>query len=102
MIEIEIETNYIPLIKMPYDDFPEGVTKRDISPIEVRGLSPESVATAIFAFTTGVTGKVLASWIYDKLKKHKDKAYLKIDRKEVTIDEANIIRIIEEKIEIKK
>ena len=99
-MEIEIETNFIPMI-LADEDLPNGVTKRVIPRIEKRDFS-EPVASAIFILASGVTAKVLGSWIYDKLVKHKERTYLKIDRKEVTIDKANIIRIIEEKIEIKK
>lgn len=101
-MEIEIETNFIPLI-LAYEDMPPGVTKKIILCSEMRNGISEGIAIAIFSFGTGVTASLFASWIYDKLKKHKDhKIYLKINRKEITIDKTDIIRVIEEITEIKK
>ncbi len=99
-MEILIETNYIPLIRA-YDP-PNGITKRVIPVIEKRDGFSESVASAVFIIGTGVTAQILGRWIYETLIKHKDKCYIKIEHEEVTIDEANIIRVIKDKIEIKK
>ena len=57
----------------------------------------------MFSFTAGVTGKVLASWIYDKIKRFKDKLglILKINEREVTkISEEKLIIVIEREIEL--
>ncbi len=99
-MEIKIETNFIPLI-LAYDP-PDGITKRVIPTLERRDGISESIASAVFIIGSGALAQILGAWIYDKLKQHKDRAYIKIEHEEVTIDEANIIRVIKSKIEIKK
>jgi hypothetical protein len=99
-MEILIETNYIPLI-YAYDP-PNGITKRVIPTIEKRGGFSESIAAAVFIIGTGVSVQILGRWIYESLIKYKDKYYIKIEHEEVTIDEANIIQVIKNKIEIRK
>jgi len=99
-MEIEIETNFIPLI-LAYD-LPDDITKRITPTLEKRDGISEPIASAVFIIGAGASAQILGMWLYDKLKKHKDRAYIKIEHEEVTIDEANIIRVIKSKIEIKK
>ena len=99
-MQIQLETNYIPLIRA-FDDLPDGVSKKIISTIEQRDSYMDPLAAAIFTFANGVAASLFASWIYNKLKGHPG-TKIKINRKEVSINEANIVKIIMEEIEIEK
>lgn len=101
-MEIRIETNYIPLI-LTSEDLPTGIQKRIIPTIEYRGLDYESLAIGVFSFAAGVSGKVLASWIYDRIKKVKDKPGLKLkinEREITTISKEEITKVIEREIDV--
>ncbi len=101
-MEIKIETNYIPLIRTS-EDLPTGIQKRIIPTIEYRGLEYESLAIGVFSFVAGVSGKVLAAWIYDRIKKVKDKPGLKLkinEREITTISEEEITKVIEREIDL--
>jgi len=78
-MQIEVETNFIPLI-LAYDP-PDGITKRVVPIFEKRGGISEPIVSAVFIISTEATAQILGSWIYDKIKKRKDKAYLKIERR---------------------
>ena len=97
---MQLETNYIPLIR-GFDDLPDGVSKKIISTIEQRNSYAEPLVVAIFSFANGVAASLFASWIYNKVKGHPD-TKIKINRKAVSINEANIVKIIMEEIEIEK
>lgn len=104
-MEIKIETNYIPLLRA-YDDYPEGFNLKLLPSIERRDAWVTDIVTGLFTFSVSISGSILASWIYDKLKRvktNRDKLYLKINEKEVqnfTKDE--IKKIVEREIEIHK
>ncbi len=101
-MEIKVETNYTPLVH-GNEGLPVGIKKRVIPTIEYRSIDSESIAIAVFSFTAVVTGKVLASWIYDKIKRFKDKPdlILKINEREVTkISEEELTIVIEREIEL--
>ena len=66
-MNIEIETNYIPLI-LAFDDLPEGVSKKILPSTERRGIGYESIAIGIFSFVSGVSASIFANWLYDKIK----------------------------------
>ena len=48
-----------------------------------------------------VATNLVASWLYDKLKKHGTKT-VSIDRQEIVVDRGQIERVIREKIEIRE
>jgi hypothetical protein len=101
-MEIKTETNYIPLI-LTSEDLPTGIQKRIIPTAEYRGLDYESLAIGVFSFAAGVIGKVLAYWIYDQIKKVKDKPglKLKINEREITrISKEEITKVIEREINL--
>lgn len=97
-MKIEIETNFLPLIYAT-DDLPKGIHKTIIPIREKRDVGIGSVAIGIFSFVSGVSASVFANWIYDKIK-NKPQARIKINRKEITINKASIVKVITEAIEI--
>lgn len=103
-MNIEIETNFIPLL-LVYNDLPDGITKRIIPSVERRDIFSEPTAVAIFTIAAGAVGgtvaNVFGSWIYDKIK-NKHQAKIKINRREVTIEKSEIIKVLSEEIEIEK
>ncbi len=103
-MNIEIETNFIPLV-LAYDDFPEGVRLVRQPFIERRGLDYESIAKGILTFSSGIAASVIASWIYEKIKRVKDdkRFFLKINNKIVRkITKEGISETIEREINITK
>jgi hypothetical protein len=50
----------------------------------------------------GVALNVVSSYIYDKLKDHKGKIDIQINRRSVEMTEAGITRVLEEEFKIKK
>jgi hypothetical protein len=104
-MEIKIETNYIPLLRA-YDDYPEGFDLKLLPSIEHRDAGFSDIVAGLFSFSVGVSGSILASWIYDKLKRvktNRDKLILKINEKEVqNITKDEITKIVEREIEIYK
>lgn len=79
------------------DDAPKGVS---VSPKLIpagKGLGSTEPLNMIIYFALGVSSQVIASWLYDKLKKCSSNK-ITIDRKEIILDEGEITRIIEEKI----
>jgi hypothetical protein len=99
-MDILIETNFVPLIFST--NLPEGITIGVTYNFSKRDSVSESIATAVFIIGSGATAQVLGSWIYEQLKKYKDKTYIKIEHEEVSIDKSEIIRVVRSKIEIKK
>lgn len=104
-MEIKIETTFIPLI-LASDDFPEGVqiTRRQPE-IERRNADYSAIATGILTFASSVSASIVAAWIYDKIKKAKDKPGFQIKINEKTVrqfDENSITEIIEREIEISR
>lgn len=83
-------------------DPPPGITKRILPGYERRDISFEPVARMILTFGQDVSVAVIAGWILNKLLKHRDKTYIKIDHKEVSLDQGEIERVIHTVIEIKK
>ncbi|MFA6412499.1 MAG: hypothetical protein WCW53_07355 [Syntrophales bacterium] len=104
-MEIKIETTFIPLI-LAYDDFPEGVQIIRHQPaMERRNVDYSALATGILIFASNVSAGILAAWIYDKIKRVKDKPsfLIKINDKTVhQLDEKSITEIIEREIEISR
>ena len=103
-MQIKIETTYIPLI-LAYDDLPNGVELIRQPVMERRDINYTSVAVGILSFASGVSASLVASWIYDKVKKIKDKPEfsIKINEKEVRqVDLNSITETIEREIQISK
>jgi len=99
-----IETNYIPLI-LAYDDLPEGVELIRKPVIERRDINYIPVAVGILSFASGVSASLVASWIYEKIKKIKDKPDFLIKINETKIRQVNLNSLtetIEKEIQISK
>ena len=67
-MELKITTNFIPLI-LAYDDLPNGVQLIRQPVMERRDISYSSIAVGILSFASGVSASLVASWIYEKIKK---------------------------------
>lgn len=61
---------------------------------------PEIIEFTI-SFGTGVASEFIVSWIYDKLKGKKVEKIM-VDRKEVQLKKGEIMKVIEERMEINK
>jgi hypothetical protein len=103
-MKIKLETTYIPLI-LAYDDLPDGVELVRQPVMERRDIEYTSVAVGILSFASGVSASLVASWIYEKIKKIKDKPdfLIKINEKEVRhVDLDSLTETIEREIQISK
>lgn len=103
-MEIQIETNYTPLI-VAYDDLPDGVKLLRKTVMERRDIATASLAIGILSFTSGVSASLVASWIYDNIKNIKEKPefVIKINHKEVHhFDISSLTETIEREIKISK
>ena len=103
-MKIKLETTYIPLI-LAYDDLPDGVELVRQPVMERRDIEYTSVAVGILSFASGVSASLVASWIYEKIKKIKDKPdfLIKINEKEVRqVDLDSLTETIEREIHISK
>jgi len=101
-MEIRIETTFIPLI-LAYNDLPEGVTLIRQPVMERRDAGYIAAATGILTFTSSISASVIAAWIYDKIKRVKDRPEFSIKINETvlrTIDEESITETIQREIEI--
>jgi hypothetical protein len=64
-----------------------------------------AIATGILTFASGVSASIIGAWIYDKIRKAKDKPEfsIKINERIVRqIDENSIIEAIQREIDISK
>ena len=103
-MEFKITTNFIPLI-LAYDDLPDGVELIRQPVMERRDISYESIAVGVLSFASGVSASLVASWIYEKIKKVKEKPdfKIKINEKEIRkFDLKTISETIEKEITISK
>jgi hypothetical protein len=101
-MEIRIDTSFIPLI-FAYDDLPEGLKLVPQPMEERRDANYVPVATGVLTLASGVAASIIAAWIYDKIKKVKDKPqfWIRINEKTVRqIDENSITEMIEREIEL--
>lgn len=97
-MKITVETNFPE--KIISDELPEGVQMTLPMPDSTRDpSSAEQLFTVIYTFSSSIAASLFASWLYDKLK-NRPNLRLKINRKEVTIDKENIVKVITEEIEI--
>jgi hypothetical protein len=92
---IEIETPDLPVAFNMKVDAPEGVTVF-VPPIMMkRSDGAEGIATIILTLTGSVVTSAIGSWLYDKLKAGRSRT-VKINRREIEIENGEITRIIEE------
>jgi len=103
-MEITSETTFLPLI-LAYDDLPAGVKLIRQPAVERRSADYSAIVTGVLTFSSSVSASIVAAWIYDKIKKVKDKPEfrIKINEKIVhQIDENSITEMIQREIEITK
>lgn len=103
-MEIKIETTFVPLI-LAYDDLPKGVALIRQPVMERRDADYLAVATGVLNFASGISAGIIGAWIYDKIKKAKDKPkfWIKINEKMVRqIDENSITEMVQREIEISR
>lgn len=100
-MHVTIETNFTPIFFVHDNDLPEGVSKQTIPSKTQRDIGHEPIAIGIFYFANSVAINLFSAWLYDKIK-DKPHTKIKINRKEVSIDESEITKIITEKIEIEQ
>jgi hypothetical protein len=80
---------------------PGGATITLLPMVEQRSLTLDAAPSMEMILTIGGTVAVnmISSYLYDKLKAHKDNVKLRINRRVTELDEGKITRIIEEEIE---
>lgn len=103
-MQIRIETTFIPLI-LAYNDLPEGVTLVRQSAVEHRRDGYVDAVIGILTFASSVSAGLIANWIYDKIKRVKDKPEFSIKINETTlrtINQKSITETIQREIEISK
>ena len=101
-MEIKIETNYLPLVR-DSGDLPPGIEKRILPTVEKRSIDYDSIGILVLSFPLTVAGNILASWIYDRIKKVKDQPGIKLkinERKVANISKEEISIAIEREIEL--
>jgi len=98
---IEIITKDVPLAFSLKKDVPKGI-EVSFPPIR-ESFSPDftAVVTITISFASGVASKIIASWLYDKLKNSRSNQ-ITINRREIIISEGEITKIIEERIQQRK
>ena len=82
-------------------DKPDGVTIRILPGLLHRDFGHEDTATFIVGFATGIAGNLIASWLFEKFKKHPPKK-ITIRQREITWDEGELARAIEKEVEIQE
>ena len=82
------------------EEFPPGVSVAVPPVMERRDIS-EAWATAIFTVLAGVPASVIAGLLVEKFKSDKS-AVITINRKEVRLEDGEIVRVIEESIKIER
>lgn len=103
-MQIKIETTFIPLV-LAYDDLPEGVTIIRQPAMETRDANYSAIAEGILTFASSVSASIVAAWIYDKIKRVKDKPEFRIKINEKTVrqmDVNTITEMIKKEIDISK
>ena len=101
-MEMKIETTFLPLV-CAYDDLPDGVNLIRIPQIERRQLGYGAIAIGILSFGSGVAASVIGAWIYEKIKRVRDRPEfkLKIAGREIrTLTAAGITEVIETEIQL--
>lgn len=103
-MQIRIETTFIPLI-LAHDDLPDGVTLTRLPAVEHRRDGYVDAVIGILTFASNVSAGLIANWIYDRIKRVKDKPEFSIKINETilrAIDEKSITETIQREIEISK
>lgn len=101
-MEIRVETKHFPLLFMLKNDAPEGVTVNVRPVIASRSLDSQELAVAVVSVAAGVPVSLLANWLFEKLKKGKEHTKIRIRRKEIRCEKGEIVRILEEEMEIEQ
>ncbi len=99
-MQITLEVLFSPTLRaLLEEDKPDGVEFR-ILPVRMqRDFDFTPVATIIVSFATGIAGNLIASWIFEKFKKHPPKK-ITICNRETVWDEGELTRVIEEELKI--
>ncbi len=83
-------------------EIPGGAVIRFLPRREGRSFGAETVIIMILSASGTVALNLVSSYIYDKLKPHKEKIEIQINRRSVEMTEAGITRILEEEFKMKK
>jgi len=100
-MEIHVRSKHLPMIlSLRGKELPPGVSVEILPIMERRDIS-EAWATAIFQVAASVPSTVIAALLV-KLLTDKRSTVITISRKEVALEEGEIVRVIEEFVRIKK
>jgi len=97
-MRILVTSQHLQTVRMlRHGEIPSGVNVDVPSLAERRGVGFKNTTTATITVRPGVDVEILASWLYDKLR---DGAAtrLTINRSEVRISRAELVRVIQEEI----
>jgi len=78
----------------------EGVSAEWKPSFTTKEFGSQELQTIILTLSGGVTSSVIGAWIYDKIKGRARK--IRIERQEVELQEGQITKIIQEKIDIEE
>lgn len=94
-MEIVVRSRHLPMIlSLKSVERPSGVSVV-VPPVTAQRDVSEAWATAIFTILASVPASVLAAWLV-KVLTDKKSTVITINRKEVHLDEGEIVRVIEE------
>jgi hypothetical protein len=100
-MEITVRSKYLPLILSLHSaELPPGISVA-VPPVMARRDLPEAWATAIFTVVFGIPASVIAGMLIEKFKNDKS-AVITINRKEVALENGEIVRVIEESIKMER
>ena len=100
-MEIHVRSKHLPLIMTLRDKpLPEGVSV-SVPPVMERRDISEVWATAIFTVLASVPASVIAGFLVEKFKKDKS-AVVTINRKEVRLENGEIVSVIEETTKVER
>ena len=97
---MKIETTLMPLV---FADPPEGVSRVSHHAAGGRSEGAEALASAVYTISTGVSAGLISAWLYDQIKKFKDKPQfrIRINERDITeFSEEAFKRTVEREIEI--
>ena len=100
-MEILVRSKHLPMIlSLRNAELPPGVSV-EVPPVMERRDISEAWAIAIFSVAASVPVNVLAAWLV-KVLTDKRSTVITINRKEVRLEEGEIVRIIEESTKIER
>ncbi|MDY6955488.1 MAG: hypothetical protein SVO96_01240 [Pseudomonadota bacterium] len=92
---------HLPLIlSLREMELPSGISV-EVEPVKARRDISEAWATAIFTVLASAPASVIASLLLDKFKKDKS-AVVTINRKEIALENGELVRVVEETIKIER